>query len=213
LRVTNLLILICVLVSFYLWFSPGRLIEKYLGFSVVNLFSGKFWVLVTSLFIHQDLTHLIGNMIFLFVFGNTLERSFGSSKVLCVFLVGGVLSSLFSIPFYSKHTLMIGASAAIFTLTSVAMLTKPLKFSILFLMPVGLVAILYFIYNLIAVYYGFQGNVAYTSHVVGFLIGVPLGVAWSPTWKRNLAITILLLAIYGVVMWILLNVLNIMMWF
>jgi membrane associated rhomboid family serine protease len=65
---------------------------------------------------------------------------------------------------------MIGASAAIFTLTSIVMLVKPLKFSLIFLMPQGLVAIIYFIYNVAAVYFGVQGNVAFISHIVGFII-------------------------------------------
>jgi membrane associated rhomboid family serine protease len=98
---------------------------------------------------------------------------------------------------------MIGASAAIFTLASIVMLLKPLKFSILLFMPQGLVAILYFVYNAIAVYYGSEGNVAYMAHIIGFAIGIPLGMAWSKEWFRNLMITIALLAVYAVIVFIL----------
>ena len=115
--------------------------------------------------------------------------------------MGGVCSFIFSVPFYGSATAMIGASAAIFTLTATVMLTKPLKFSWLFLMPLGLVALLYFLYNLLAVYYLVQGNVGYVAHVIGFLIGLLFGIMWSRgRWVKNLLITILLLILYAILM-------------
>jgi len=63
-------------------------------------------------------------------------------------------------------------------------------------MPVGLVAVLYFLYNALAVSYHIEGDVAYVSHVIGFSIGLPLGIAWSAQWKRNLLISIGLLLMY-----------------
>jgi membrane associated rhomboid family serine protease len=83
------------------------------------------------------------------------------------------------------------------------MLVKPLKFSFFFLMPLGLVAIIYLVYNVLAVYYGAEGNIAYISHVIGFLIGVPLGAAWSKTLLRNLLITIGLFIVYLVIAFVL----------
>ena len=47
-----------------------------------------------------------------------------------------------------------------------------------------------------AVYYHFQSNIAYVSHVIGFALGLPLGMAWSSKWKKNLIISIGLLAVY-----------------
>ncbi len=189
----------CILSSVWSWYLPSNEYETalgYLAFSGGNLLQGRVWTPLTALFLHADSTHLIGNMLFLFVFGNTLEREIGSKKTLAAFLVGGVLSFLLSVYFYDPETLMLGASAAIFTLTAIVMLVKPLKFSLLFLMPQGLVAILYFIYNVAAVYFGTQGNVAFISHIIGFIIGIPLGIAWSENWKKNLAITFALLILF-----------------
>jgi len=70
------------------------------------------------------------------------------------------------------------------------------------LMPVGLVAILYFLYNGLAVYYQQQSDVAYVSHVIGFSLGLPLGIAWSTQWKRNLLISIGLLMVYFVLLYL-----------
>ncbi len=135
-------------------------------------------------------------MIFLYVFGNTLEKELKSGKTLSAFFIGGAVSFLLSPFFYGSSTPMIGASAAIFTLTSIVMLVKPLKFSFLFLMPQGLVAIIYFLYNFSAVYFDVQGSVAYISHVIGFIIGMPFGISWSEKWALNLIITVCLLIFY-----------------
>lgn len=193
----NLIILVCIVASVLYWYTgPSDLAIEYLAFSGDNLFKGRVWTLFTALFLHADLVHLLGNMLFLFVFGNTLEHELKTKKTLTAFFAGGIMAFLLGTFFYDPTTFMIGASAAIFTLTAVVMLVKPLKFSFLFLMPQGLVAIIYFIYNVLAVYFGAEGNVAYISHVFGFLIGVPFGMAWSKELGKNLLITIGLFLIY-----------------
>jgi rhomboid family protein len=170
----------------------------------MNLQEGRVWTLVTAIFVHASLIHLLGNMIFLYVFGNTLESVTKSkSKLLIVFFLGGVLSFPLSLPFFPPSATFVGASAAIFTLAAVVMLLKPLRFSWLLLMPVGMVAIVYFIYNAVAVYLNLQSDVAYISHVIGFLLGVPFGIAWSPDWKKNLGISLILLTIYFVALYLL----------
>jgi membrane associated rhomboid family serine protease len=203
-RVTNVLILICVLASLYAWTADPSFVERNLVFSLTNLQEGRLWTLVTAIFVHASLIHLLGNMVFLYVFGNTLESvTLSKSKMLEAFFLGGVLSFPLSLPFFPSSATFVGASAAIFTLTAVVMLLKPLRFSWLLLMPVGLVAILYFVFNAIAVTYHLQGDVAYVSHIIGFSIGLPLGIAWSTQWKKNLAISIALLFVYLILLYIL----------
>ncbi len=63
-------------------------------------------------------------------------------------------------------------------------------------MPVGLVAIIYFVYNVLAVQFGVESNVAYISHLIGFGVGIPFGIAWGKNVLRNLLITIGLLMLY-----------------
>ncbi len=179
--------------------------EQNLIFSYDNLVAGRVWTLVTALFVHASPLHLFGNMIFLFVFGNTLEKMIGRNSHLLVFFVGGFTAFLLSLPFFPPDTGMLGASAAIFTIAACVMLMRPLKFSWIFLMPQGLVAILYFVYNVAIVYDpslipGYDASVAYIAHIIGFVTGVPFGIAWSQNWKKNLLITIGLFAIYLVIL-------------
>jgi len=200
-RATNVLILICILVSLYSWTVDQAFVESNLAFSLKNVLEGRLWTVVTAIFVHANLLHLLGNMIFLYVFGNTLESVTNSRRMLLAFFLGGLLSFPLSLPFFPSNATFVGASAAIFTLTAVVMLLKPLRFSWLLLMPVGLVAVLYFLYNALAVYLNQQSNVAYISHILGFAIGVPLGIAWSEKWKKNLLISIGLLLVYVVLLY------------
>jgi len=202
-RATNVLILVCVVVTLYaLYWADPVTVENNLVFSLKNLQEGRVWTLVTAVFVHASLIHLLGNMIFLYVFGNTLESVTNSKRMLTVFFVGGILSFPLSLPFFPPNSTFVGASAAIFTLAAVVMLLKPLRFSWLLLMPVGMVAIVYFLYNALAVYFNLQSNVAYVSHVIGFSLGIPFGIAWSPNWKKNLAISLVLLLVYFVALYL-----------
>lgn len=196
---TNLLILICIILSFIIW-STNTESWAFLFFSTDNLVAGRFWTVLTTLFVHADIFHLFGNMLFLYVFGNTLENIVNGRNMLLTFFTGGIVTCLLGIPFYNSETYLVGASAAIFTLAASVMLIKPLKLSWLFLMmPTGLVAILYFFYNIISIYQGSSGGVAYISHIIGFLVGIPFGISWSKNWTRNIFITFLMLVIYLVI--------------
>ena len=187
--------------SFWAWQQDPKLAERNLLFSFNNLMQGRYWTLLAALFVHGSLFHLLGNMIFLFVFGGTLQNSIGSGRYLLVFLTGGVAAFVLSLPFMAPNAGMVGASAAIFTVAACVMLVRPLKFSWLFLAPQGLVAIIYFLYNVVVVYDprlipGYDPQVGYIPHIIGFVTGLPFGIAWSENWKRNFLTTIVLLGIY-----------------
>ena len=152
-------------------------------------------------------------MLFLFVFGGTLENSIGSGRYLTVFLTGGLTAFVLSLAFVPSNAGMLGASAAIFAVAACVMLVRPLKFSWLFLAPQGLVAILYFLYNVLVIYDpkvipGYDPQVGYIAHVIGFVTGIPFGIAWSENWKKNFLITLVLLGIYIAVLTMLSGVLR-----
>jgi len=198
-RATYWLIIVCIAASLLTWNITNTEYERWLPyfvFSEQNLLQGRVWTLITALFIHNDIIHLGSNMVFLFVFGNTLEDVFRDRKPLIAFLFGGITSFLVSTAYYPANTIMIGASGAIFTLSAVVVLTNPLQFSFFFMMPLGLISIIYFLYNAFAVYLGLPGNIAYIAHVIGFILGIPLGIAWSEHWKKNMIITIALAVLY-----------------
>jgi len=220
-RVNWFLMLACVVASLYAWqiasTTSGEIwVEQNLIFSLNNFISAP-WTIVTALFVHASPEHLLGNLPFLIVFGNTLEKMIGRNNHLLVFFLGGftsfLLPPLFGI--YSPDTGMLGASAAIFTLAACVMLMSPLKFSWLFLAPQGLVAIIYFTINAIIVTNPgilgqglFDPSGAYIAHVIGFTVGIPFGIAWSQKWKKNLLITLGLFGLYIIILLVLATVLG-----
>src|SRR6266571_3864683 len=202
-RVNWFLILGCVLASLYAWQQDPNWADQNLVFSLNNLLAGRVWTLVTALFVHASVQHLLGNMPFLFVFGNTLEKMIGRNNHLLVFFLGGFTSFL------------LPPLVAIYTLAACVMLMSPLKFSWLFLAPQGLVAIIYFTLNAIIVtdpsILGqglFDPSVAYIAHVIGFTVGIPFGIAWSQKWKKNLLITMGLLGLYLIILFVLATILG-----
>lgn len=200
-KINLLLILACIAASLWAWQQEPGFAQRNLIFTLNNLEKGRVWTLVAALFVHANILHLFGNMLFLFVFGSTLEKTVGPRQLVLVFFTGGFASFILGVAFTPRLTGMLGASAAIFALAACVMLVRPLKFSWLFLAPQGLIAIIYFIYNVVIVYEksripGYDPHVAYVAHIIGFLTGIPFGIALSDHWKRNHLITVLLLATY-----------------
>lgn len=195
----TLALIASIIIAYFLEYTfLGQTTVYLLGFSTLSLFEGRLWTLVSALYVHANLIHLFGNMLFLFIFGAALEREVGGKRTVGLFFLGGVATFLIGIPFYPTNEYLIGASAAIFTLAGAIMLINPKRLTIIIL-PVGLVAILFFLLNVYDVSIGAAGNVAYVSHVIGFLVGIPFGAKWSKHPLKNLGITILMLAVFVLV--------------
>ena len=78
--------------------------------------NGEFYRLLTCMFVHADIMHILFNMIALYSIGPVVERYYGKSKFLLIYLVSGLLGSIFSGVFMTADSISIGASGAIFGL-------------------------------------------------------------------------------------------------
>ncbi|MHB1616875.1 MAG: rhomboid family intramembrane serine protease, partial [Metallibacterium sp.] len=104
---TLLLTLICVLVYAALTLqAPGQRLALLLDWgsiprTLLHPPPGPWWRvqgnaalhLLTALFMHADVPHLVGNMAFLLIFGLPVERAIGSLRLLLLFLIGGMLAN------------------------------------------------------------------------------------------------------------------------
>jgi membrane associated rhomboid family serine protease len=140
----------------------------------------------TSIFLHGGWMHLIGNMWFLWIFGNNIEEAMGSLRYLLFYLICGFLASITHILFNSGSILpSIGASGAIAGVLGAYLMLYPrakvltmifLLFFIRFLwIPAGFVLGFWFIIQVLSgSLAGGQagGGVAFWAHVGGFLAGV-----------------------------------------
>ncbi|CAO5150520.1 rhomboid family protease [Frankia sp. AiPs1] len=142
---------------------------------------------LTAMFLHGSWLHLIGNMLFLGVFGNNLEDRMGRLVYLLFYLVCGYAATYGYALFESSSTgTMIGASGAVAGVLGAYLVLFPRArviglVSILFFLPFWLPAwiVLGFWFALQYVYFtGFGvadgGGVAYGAHVVGFIVGALL---------------------------------------
>ncbi len=77
---------------------------------------GEYWRLLSPMFLHAGLLHIAFNGWVLWVFGSQVERTFGSARMLAIFLVTGFLASVASYVFGSPLVVGVGASGAIFGL-------------------------------------------------------------------------------------------------
>ena len=77
----------------------------------------RYYLLLTSMFMHWGISHLVNNMLVLFVLGDNLERALGRVKYLVFYLLCGIFSGLVSVFYYEltgENVVSVGASGAIF---------------------------------------------------------------------------------------------------
>jgi membrane associated rhomboid family serine protease len=141
-----------------------------------------------SMFLHADLLHLGGNMLYLWIFGNNVEDRLGHVRFALFYVVVGLLATMaFVVPNADSPITLVGASGAVagvlgaylvmFPTARVTVLVLPLFFLALQL-PAVLVLGLWFVFQLQDFGVGpvGGGGVAYLAHVAGFLAG-GLGVS------------------------------------
>ncbi|WP_018635635.1 rhomboid family intramembrane serine protease [Parafrankia elaeagni] len=142
---------------------------------------------ITSMFLHGSWLHLIGNMLFLGVFGNNIEDRMGRLLYLLFYLVCGVTAAYgFALFEGSTTDTLIGASGAVAGVLGAYLVLFPKArviglVSVLFFLPFWLPAwiVLGFWFALQYMYFtgigvAEGGSVAYGAHVVGFVLGAVL---------------------------------------
>ena len=192
-QATVLLVLICLVA-----YPLGIKNEGLLAYSYNNLFGRhEWWTLITALVVHGSLGHLLGNMLFLFLFGSALEQKIGPGRLLLVFFTGGIISLLASYLFYDHNIPVVGASGSICAILGLLMIYSPWKISFLlnfFPMPMGVAALSYMAMNFFMALrnngYGNTAHTAYELHITGFIVGILFGVLWHKDWKLNLFISV-----------------------
>lgn len=143
---------------------------------------------LTAMFLHGSWMHLLGNMLFLFVFGNNIEDRLGKVRYLLFYLVCGFAASYgFALAQPDSTDTLIGASGAIAGVLGAYLVLwptarvwslVPFLFFIPLRLPAWLVLGLWFaIQAAYSAGYGVgAGSVAYLAHVVGFAVGALLAI-------------------------------------
>jgi len=172
--------------------ADEREAEDVSGVAVVDLEAPPWWVtILTSMFMHGGWLHIIGNMLFLWVFGNNVEDAMGKLRFALFYLLAGTVAVYTQSAIDPASTVpTIGASGAVAGVLGGYILLHPkarvvtlvliVFFVTLIEIPamilLGIWAVLQFLPALGQIGVGDAGGegVAYFAHVGGFLFGLAL---------------------------------------
>ena len=208
--ITYALIAICVIV--FLWqlsLGPNVKVAIYaLGVIPASLLQGALlpqelrWVspemtVITSMFLHGGFMHLIGNMLYLWVFGDNIEDILGKPVFIIFYVICGIVAALSqALPDPSSTIPMIGASGAISGVLGAYMVFFPKKsirvaipfgfFLQILKLPAYVVLLFWFVLQLInGALSGSDGGVAFGAHIGGFIAGVILAPIMVIVMRKN----------------------------
>jgi membrane associated rhomboid family serine protease len=171
--------------------KAGDTIVRAFGMIPADVSHGRhLWTIITSMFLHGGFLHIIGNMLYLWIFGDNVEDAFGRLPYLLVYLFTGIVGSLLQVLMMPGSAIpTIGASGAIsgimgayFVLFPRArVLTAVPIFFFLRLMyiPAPILLgfwILFQVLNGCGSVPGTGGGVAYFAHIGGFVSGLIVGL-------------------------------------
>ncbi len=130
------------------------------------------WTLLTAIFLHASIAHILFNGLGMVMFGSILEQLIGSKRFLLVFFTAGLLSSIASTFFYNA---VVGASGAIFgVIGALAVLQPTLTVWVYYIpMPMYVAAVVWAIGDL----FGFivPTGIANAGHLAGLATGLAAG--------------------------------------
>ena len=159
-----------------------------LGFQPIYLtleYFPQLYTLFTSMFLHGDFAHILGNMIVFLFMGIAFEQRIGMKNFLVIYLVTGVCGALaHSFLNLGSATVLIGASGAIFGILGAFAYSYP-RDEVVMPIPLGIImifrrikvmyaAILFAVLETVIVLYGTQDTTAHFAHIGGLLSGVIL---------------------------------------
>ena len=131
------------------------------------------WTIVTSIFLHSSIGHILANMITLYFFGRYLSALLGVGKFLLVYFIGGILGNILYILLAPPLSIAIGASGAVFALGGVLAIMRPRLRVFVFPIPVPLPLWAVVIGGFFII--SFLPNVAWQAHLGGLAFGLAIG--------------------------------------
>ncbi|HDN17961.1 hypothetical protein B6U74_01595 [Candidatus Bathyarchaeota archaeon ex4484_205] len=139
--------------------------------------------LLSAMYLHADIFHLLSNMFVLIVIGSECERAIGSLHFLLLYHLSGIGGNLLHTLIFSNSLVVtLGASGGIFGLIAVFGILFPTRpvvafyFFLPIMMPAFLWALFYFLFEIFYQLIGGAFFIAHMAHIGGFLTGVSYGL-------------------------------------
>ncbi|MFI9626775.1 rhomboid family intramembrane serine protease [Streptomyces sp. NPDC052042] len=205
--VTKILLGINVAVFIAVWVKGDELLNEllllgraitYYGGPLEGVAEGQWYRLVTSMFLHQQVWHILFNMLGLWWLGGPLEAALGRARYLTLYMLSGLAGGALTYWLSSPVQGSLGASGAIFGLLgATAVLMRRLNYDmrpVFVLLAVNLV-----------ITFNPWGGIAWQAHVGGLIAGtlIAIGMVHAPRERRALVqygtCALVLLAVIGIV--------------
>lgn len=175
------------------WLSGGEGRDlSWWALSGEALAQGRWWTLVTHLFLHANLLHLLVNVLALWFIGPEVEWMLGRVRYVILYVLGGVAGGLLQTAFAPPSAELIGASGAVCAVLlsfTTAYPALPLRALLFFVLPVhmkartlgwGLIVV-----SLLAAALRIFPQIGHLAHLGGALAGVVLTWWWLPAEPRR----------------------------
>jgi|TARA_R110002049_G_scaffold54988_2_gene152775 membrane associated rhomboid family serine protease len=188
-------------------FNDNIFFERY-KFGVGAIQAGQKERMLTSGFLHVDLSHLFFNMFTLYFFADVVIDWFGPGKFVILYFISLVAGSLLALYFHKSEPYYsaVGASGAVTGILYSAILLEPqMRLGIMFIpipLPAYVLGILYLFYSI----YGMKtrlGNIGHTAHFGGAIGGYLVTLLFKPDLLYTDTIMVLLLALPIVILFVL----------
>ncbi|PRP81940.1 rhomboid family protein [Planoprotostelium fungivorum] len=145
--------------------------------SYANVVQGRPYTILTSIFSHLDIIHLILNMYGLYAFGLPMALLLGQKTFLALYFAGGILGSIFHLVecvLRRRDTPALGASGSILAVTTLFACLFPFSQIILLFVPLPAIAALGLIicYDLYSALYRRNTHTAHAAHLGGITVGI-----------------------------------------
>jgi membrane associated rhomboid family serine protease len=157
-----------------------------------DLTSLRLHTLITSGFLHADLSHLLGNMLALLVFGRVVERRLGPFKTMLVYfgalVISGLFTSVVHLFIMGDNVGGLGASGAIMGLIATAILLDPfyLTYELIIPLPIMIVGWLAIYADITGILNPVEDGIGHFAHLGGFISIALLGFLLSIEDKGKL---------------------------
>ncbi len=131
------------------------------------------WTILTSMFVHGGLWHILANMYMLYFFGSSVRRLVGTGRFLTVYFGGGILGSILYILLAPAFSLAVGASGAVFALGGVLAMMMPKMKVFIFPIPIPISLWIAVIGGFLVL--SFVPSIAWQAHLGGLALGLVAG--------------------------------------
>ena len=177
----NVLIFVATSVASGSFLGLSQSVIQQVGISRIT-FTSQSWTIVSAMFVHDGIYHILFNMIALYFYGMYVLTLVGEARFFLVYFIGGLIGNALFLLLAGPYSVAVGASGAIFALGGTLVMLAPRLKVIIFPVPIPMdlwIAIILF--ALISL----SPGVAWQAHAGGLITGLAAGYIFKLQTRRR----------------------------